>query len=93
MLGADDDRELAGAIARAGNVVLASVVTVTEDFGRREDLNPPLPELREGAAGYGFVNLTTDRDAFVRSGPLRQSSPILKGRPRRSGRSPSKPSM
>jgi adenylate cyclase len=71
VLGPDDDRALAEAIARAGNVVLAAAFTVTEgDLGRREDLNPPLPEIRAGAAAFGFVNLTTDRDAFVRSGPL-----------------------
>ena len=73
VLGPDDDQALADAIARAGNVVLAAASTVTEgDLGRREDLNPPLPEIRAGAAAFGFVNLTTDRDAFVRSGPLRR---------------------
>ena len=73
LLGPEDDRALAEAIGRAGNVVLAAAFTVTEgDLGRREDLNPPLPEVRAGAAGFGFVNLTPDRDAFVRSGPLRR---------------------
>jgi adenylate cyclase len=73
VLGPDDDRALAAAIARAGNVVLAAALTDTEsDLGRREDLNPPLPAIRAGAAAFGFVNLTTDRDAFVRSGPLRR---------------------
>lgn len=73
LLGPDDDRALAEAIARTDNVVLAAAFTATEgDLGRREDLNPPLPEVRAGAAAFGFVNLTPDRDAFVRSGPLRR---------------------
>jgi adenylate cyclase len=73
LLGPDDDRALADAIARAGNVVLGAAFTITEgDLGQREDLNPPLPEIRAGAAAFGFVNLTTDRDAFVRSGALRR---------------------
>jgi adenylate cyclase len=72
MLGAEDDRALAEAIARAGNVVLAAAFTVTDHLGLKEDLNPPLPEIRAGAAAFGFVNLTTDRDAFVRSGPVRR---------------------
>jgi adenylate cyclase len=73
ILGSDDDRALADAVARAGNVVLAAALTtIDSDLGRREELNPPLPEIRAGAAAFGFVNLNTDRDAFVRSGTLRQ---------------------
>jgi adenylate cyclase len=73
LLGPDDDQALADAIEWAGNVVLGAAFTVTEgDLGRREDFNPPLPEIRASAAGFGFVTLTTDRDAFVRSGALRR---------------------
>jgi adenylate cyclase len=74
ILGPNDDQALADAIEWAGNVVLGAAFTVTDSaLGDREDLNTPLPEIREGAAAYGFVNLTTDRDAYVRSGPLHRS--------------------
>jgi adenylate cyclase len=69
--GAADDAALAQAIGRAGNVVLPAALTVvTESFFTKENLNPPLPALREHAAGFGFVNLPHDRDAFVRRATL-----------------------
>lgn len=67
--GPDDDRALAEAIERAGNVVLAAAFTVVKDqYFTKRDLNPPLKAIREGATGFGFVNLPTDRDVFVRAG-------------------------
>lgn len=69
--GPEDDRALGDAVALAGNVVLAAVFTeIREATFFKEDLNPPLKVVREGAAAFGFVNLLTDRDAFVRSGDL-----------------------
>ena len=69
--GAADDAALARAIGRAGNVVLAAALTVvTESFFTKESLNPPLPLIREHAAGFGVVNLDHDRDAFVRQTQL-----------------------
>jgi len=69
--GQADDTALAQAIGAAGNVILSAAFTVvTESFFKKESLNPPLPELRERAAGFGFVNLPHDRDAFVRQATL-----------------------
>lgn len=71
--GPDDDRALAEAIERAGNVVLAAAFTVVKDqYFTKRDLNPPLKAIREGATGFGFVNLPTDRDVFVRAVELSQ---------------------
>ncbi|MBI4588334.1 MAG: CHASE2 domain-containing protein [Candidatus Rokubacteria bacterium] len=69
--GPRDDQALAGAVARAGNVVLGAVLTeIREALFVKEDLNPPLKVIRDRAAAFGFVNLVTDEDAFVRSGAL-----------------------
>ncbi|MEK7879321.1 MAG: CHASE2 domain-containing protein, partial [candidate division NC10 bacterium] len=71
--GPADDRALAAAIGRAGNVVLAAAFTVVKgQLFTKQDLNPPLKAIRERAAGFGFVNLPTDQDAFVRSVELSQ---------------------
>jgi adenylate cyclase len=69
--GAEDDRALGEAVARAGNVVLGAVFTeIKEALFTKEDLNPPLPVIRAGALAFGYVNLATDEDAFVRSGEI-----------------------
>lgn len=71
--GPRDDQALGRAVARAGNVVLGAVFSdTTGEFGDKQDLNPPIRVLREGAAGFGFVNLVTDEDAFVRKGEIRR---------------------
>ena len=71
--GGADDEILARAIARAGNVVLAAAFTEIEDpLFTKEALKPPLEVLREGAAGFSFVNFVPDHDAFVRSAELRR---------------------
>jgi adenylate cyclase len=63
-----EDYELANAIKEAGNVILAAELTeVASDFGPKTNLNLPLPMLRDGALGYGAVNLVTDQDGVVRS--------------------------
>jgi len=65
--GPADDQALAEAVARAGNVVLgAALTTVTEERFVKEDLNPPIRPIRDGARGFGYVNFETDSDAFVR---------------------------
>jgi adenylate cyclase len=65
--GPDDDRPLADAIARAGNVVLAGARTVVQtDFITKADLKPPIGSIRAGAAGFGPVNYDIDRDGSVR---------------------------
>jgi len=62
-----EDHELGAAIKKAGNVVLGAEYTeVTSDFGPRATLNLPIPELRDGALGYGLVNVITDKDGIVR---------------------------
>jgi adenylate cyclase len=72
LYGPADDEALGAAVARAGNVVLGANLTTTETaFGVKDDLNPPLPVIRRGAAAFGFVNFAFDGDGFVRSGDLR----------------------
>jgi adenylate cyclase len=74
VLGPEDDQALADAIEWAGNVVLGAALAFTDGpFGSSGELNTPLPAIRQGAAGYGYVNLNTDRDAYVRSGSLRRT--------------------
>jgi adenylate cyclase len=69
--GPSDDAALAAGIKRAGNVVLAAALTVIhEPRFDKEDLNPPIPEVREGAAGFGFANFDIDADAFLRRATL-----------------------
>jgi adenylate cyclase len=71
--GPADDAALAAAIKRAGNVVLAAALTLTvvhEPEVDKEDLNPPIPEVREGAAGFGFANFDIDADTFLRRATL-----------------------
>ncbi len=71
--GPADDRALATAIARSGKVVLAAGLSEVREQGwikEKQDLNPPLPEIREGASAWGPVNIITDRDAFVRRSRL-----------------------
>ncbi len=70
--GLRDDQALGQAVARAGNVVLGAVFSETAgEFAEKQDLNPPIRVIRERAAGFGFVNLITDEDAFVRKGEIR----------------------
>jgi len=71
--GPSDDLALAGAIARARNVVLgAALTTVREDRYEKKDLNAPIRPVRDGAVGFGFVNYEQDIDAFVRHAALTQ---------------------
>jgi len=86
--GPQDDRALADAIRRAGNVVLAAhfswgeiAAEGTEGgsvVGVKESLDLPLALLRDQAAGYGFVNIAPDADAFIRRAPITRSH---QGRP------------
>ncbi|HTU01595.1 MAG TPA: CHASE2 domain-containing protein, partial [Candidatus Sulfotelmatobacter sp.] len=71
-----EDERLGEAVARAGRVVLAAslrsmatqtAVGVTQ---QREMFEPPIPTIRRGAAGIGFVELDRGQDAFVRAGAL-----------------------
>lgn len=70
-----EDQSLAQAVRRAGVVVLGSTLrtiatqTAVGVTQMREIVEPPLPEIRAGAAGVGFVDLDRVRDA-VRSGVL-----------------------
>jgi adenylate cyclase len=69
--GEQDDQRLAAAIRRAGNVVLAAAITESQTAQYfKQDLNPPVPDLLEAAAAYGYVNFNVDNDAFVRSGSV-----------------------
>lgn len=69
--GPDDDLALADAVGRAGNVVLAAALTVTQEyFYSKQDLNAPLPDIRDRARGFGTVNFIVDDDAYVRRADL-----------------------
>ncbi len=66
--GPEDDRLLAEALGRAGNVVLvAPITTVVEPAYTKEDMNAPIQSLLEPAAGFGYANFILDDDAFVRT--------------------------
>ncbi len=61
-------------MTRARRVVLGAALTVLrEEAFVKEDLNPPIRPIRDGAAGFGFVNFPNDVDAFVRRAPLTRS--------------------
>ena len=65
------DLALAQALQQAGNVVMAAFFSVVEgDIVIKENLNLPIPLLRDRAAGYGFVNLPVDADGFIRRAML-----------------------
>ncbi len=66
---AANDRLLADAIGRAGNVVLA----MTFDFdgsGRVTTVTRSLPEIERGAIGIGHINQMPDDDGVIRRNPL-----------------------
>lgn len=69
--GEADDRALAGAVARSRRVVLSAALSIVDTpAGEKKSVNPPIPEIREGAAGFGFINFEFDVDAFVRRASL-----------------------
>jgi adenylate cyclase len=71
LYGPEDDEALARAVARAGNVVLGAALTSVRQGGFvKEDLNPPIRPVRDGARAFGFVNFDADVDAFVRRNKL-----------------------
>jgi CHASE2 domain-containing sensor protein len=70
--GAGDDRALAEAIRRAGNVVLAAILTVERHGSKllREDVTLPTRDIRAGAAAVAAVQILIDSDGVVRRAPL-----------------------
>jgi adenylate cyclase len=69
--GEADDGVLAAAVARAGNVVLGAAFTDVRGLGfAKQDLNPPIRPVRDGAAGWGIVGFEIDPDAFIRRARL-----------------------
>ncbi|HUG36707.1 MAG TPA: adenylate/guanylate cyclase domain-containing protein, partial [Candidatus Limnocylindrales bacterium] len=69
--GEADDQAMGESVTRAEVVVLGAALTVVREAGFvKEDLNAPRRPIRDGAAGYGFVNFDTDADAFVRRASL-----------------------
>jgi adenylate cyclase len=69
--GPADDRALGRAVARAGNVILGAALTDVEDEAVgvgliKKSTNLPIPVVRDGAAGFGIVDVHPDADAFVR---------------------------
>jgi adenylate cyclase len=70
--GAKDDEALGAAVAHAGNVILGAAPAVDEQpLYTREVLNPPIPVIREGAAGFAPLNVRQDSDGAIRRVPLR----------------------
>jgi CHASE2 domain-containing sensor protein/signal transduction histidine kinase len=67
---APDDRALAAALARAGNVRLPLLVDTPGDDGSPWRVVEPSPDLKAAAAGLGQVALTPDADGVVRRIPL-----------------------
>jgi adenylate cyclase len=71
--GPADDTALGEAVARAGNVVLgAAAAEDVQAFYRRETLNVPIPEIRQGAAAVAAINLPADDDGEVRRAPMQK---------------------
>src|SRR5262245_18019310 len=70
-----DDQALATAIARAGNVVVASQLTRTTGNNGESVVVwlRPLPEIESAAAGVGHVNVVPGHDGIVRALLLRQA--------------------
>jgi adenylate cyclase len=69
--GPEDDAAFSAAIRRAGNVVLAAAPAETMTVaGLKRDMNLPLHQLRDGAAGFGSVDYTIDPDANIRRAAL-----------------------
>jgi adenylate cyclase len=66
-LGPADDRALGVAIERAGNVVLAAMLTESSDLkSEREDINPPVAAIRGASKQWGPAMAKLDLDASVR---------------------------
>ncbi|HSB79796.1 MAG TPA: adenylate/guanylate cyclase domain-containing protein [Candidatus Methylomirabilis sp.] len=71
-----EDLSLGQAVARARRVVLGSTLRTiaTQTTGgitqHREIFEPPIPVIREGAAGIAFVELDRGKDSVVRTGVL-----------------------
>ncbi|MGH9845871.1 MAG: CHASE2 domain-containing protein, partial [Blastocatellia bacterium] len=69
--GKDDDRRLAEAIARAGNVAVAAQLTAVAGGERSAEWLRPLPAIEAAAAGVGHVNVLTKSDGAARGLSLR----------------------
>jgi len=69
-----DDAVLAGAVSRAGNVILAMQGAGTGTVGDHttvyRTVNLPPPDLRAAAAGVGSVNVAADPDGRVRDSQM-----------------------
>jgi len=71
-----EDRLLGQAVARSKRVILGSTLrtiatqTTVGVTQQRELVEPPIPTIRAGAAGIGYVDLDRGMDAVVRSGTL-----------------------
>lgn len=85
-----EDAALAAALARAGNVVLASDLQVGETPAARQTrLVLPLPDLARVAAGVGVAALQPDGDAVIRRAALDLGGvPTLAGAAARVARRP-----
>ena len=70
----EEDRVLAGAMDRCGNIVLARFVAVE---GRGEVA--PLPVFQEAMIGDGFINMVPDRDGVLRKIPFLSIKPVEEG--------------
>jgi adenylate cyclase len=85
--GEADDQAMADAVTRARVVVLGAALTEVQDqdAGVKERLTPPIRPIRNGAAGFGFVNPETDVDAFVRKTTGQAATEFAKANERHGG--------
>lgn len=67
----EDDRILTESIKKAGNVIIASSLDITEDrFILKKSLVEPLDNFKSASLGIGMANLIPDSDNFIRRTPL-----------------------
>ncbi|HTS31829.1 MAG TPA: CHASE2 domain-containing protein [Bryobacteraceae bacterium] len=69
----DDDDALAGAIGKAGNVVVAAQLTESAVHGGPSEWLRPLPPIANAAAAIGHVNVQTESDGVARQIEVRAS--------------------
>lgn len=65
----ENDKTLADAIKKAGNVILAAEYTEFKKEGEEivgEGLLEPIPELKSATSSFGYVNIITDDDGITR---------------------------
>jgi CHASE2 domain-containing sensor protein/signal transduction histidine kinase len=63
---APNDLALQKSIAQSGKTIIPAYLRVPGENGRAADIVPPIPEVKQAAAGIGHVNVMFDEDGVVR---------------------------